>query len=259
MSGLQLAEVAQLTRRALVRTLRQPGHMFFSVVFPLVFLAVITSGLDPAAALPGFPADSFLDFALAIPFVHGSLFVAINAAVELGRDIETGFLNRLALTPVASVPLVLGNLLAAVVLCVAQAAVYLAIGLAAGVELKSGPAGALVLLALAGLVGLAFGGIGTFMALRTGSSEGVQGLFPLLFVCFFLSSMNLPRHLIEADWFRAIATANPISYVIEGLRSLVIAGWDAQALALGFACAVGIVVAGLSASAVAFRERMTRT
>ena len=259
MSRLHAAQIAHVTRRALLRTVRQPGHLFFSLVFPLIFLAMITSGLDRASALPGFPGDSFLAFALAIPFVHGSLFAAINAGVELARDIENGFLNRLALTPASSLALVLGHLLAAVSVCVLQAVVYLAVGLLAGVELAAGIAGAFLLVALAGLVGLAFGAIGTFVALRGGTAEAVQGMFPLLFVAFFLSSMNLPRNLIEADWFRAVATANPISYVIEAIRSLIILGWDAQALALGFACVGGLVVVALAASAAAFGERMTRT
>ena len=68
------------------------------------------------------------------------------------------------------------------------------------------------------------------MALRTGSGEAVQGLFPLIFVALFLSSMALPRNLIEKDWFRTVATWNPVSYLLEGIRSLVIVGWDAEAL-----------------------------
>ena len=62
----------------------------------------------------------------------------------------------------------------------------------------------------------------------------MQGIFPLFFVALFLSSMNMPRNLIETDWFRWIATLNPVSYLIEGLRSLVVVGWDAEALAIGF-------------------------
>ena len=259
MSRLHVAQIAHVTRRSLLRTVRQPGHLFFSLVFPLIFLAMITSGLDRASALPGFPGDSFLAFALAIPFVHGSLFAAINAGVELARDIETGFLNRLALTPATSVPLVLGHLLAAVAVCVVQAVVYLAVGVAAGVDIAAGVGGAMLLLVLAGLIGLAFGAIGTFIALRAGTAEAVQGVFPLLFVAFFLSSMNLPRHLIEADWFRAIATLNPISYVIEALRSLVLVGWDAQALALGFAAAAAITAVSVVLATVSLRTRLTRT
>jgi ABC-2 type transport system permease protein len=254
-----IRQIATLTRRSLVRMLRQPGQIFFALVFPLVFMFVVAGGLDRAANLPGFPVDSFLPFALAIPFVHGSLFVAIGAAVELARDIETGFLNRLALTPARSVPLVLGHLMAAVVIGLGTSVVFLTAGFLAGVELAAGLAGIPVLFGIAALSALAFGAVGTAIALRTGSSEAVQGLFPVFFVAFFLSSMIMPRHLIEADWFRAIATLNPVSYLIEGVRSIVIHGWDGHALALAFACGLGLVVAALAASAAAFRVRMTRT
>ena len=85
------------------------------------------------------------------------------------------------------------------------------------------------------------------MALRTGSGEAVQGMFPLFFVLLFLSSMKLPRNLIQTDWFRAVATWNPVSYLIEGIRSLLITGWDAEALALGFGFAAAIAVIALFA------------
>ena len=64
-------------------------------------------------------------------------------------------------------------------------------------------------------------------------------MFPLLFVFLFISSMNTPRDLIAVDWFRVLATLNPISYLIECVRSLIITGWDAKALSLGFGIASG--------------------
>ncbi len=94
--------------------------------------------------------------------------------------------------------------------------------------------------------------------MRTGSVEAVESAFPLFFVAIFLSSINLPRNLIEADWFRFIATVNPISYLVEGIRSLVITGWDAQALALGFGCAMGILVLALAAAGFSLRTRIAR-
>ena len=112
---------------------------------------------------------------------------------------------------------------------------------------------------LATLVGVAFGAVGLLMALRTGSSEAVQGLFPLMFVVFFLSSINLPRNLIETDWFRAIATYNPVSYLIEGIRSLVITGWDSEALLLGFGMAIGLSALAFYGAGRALRTRLTRT
>jgi len=87
----------------------------------------------------------------------------------------------------------------------------------------------------------------------------VQGLFPLLFVGLFLSSMNLPRNLIETDWFRTVATFNPISYLIEAIRSLIIEGWNWEALALGFGCALLIAALSIAASVWAMRRRLTRT
>ena len=126
------AHVVQLGRRSVVRTLRQPGNIFFSLAFPLMLLAVNSGGLEPATQLPGFPSDSFLAFALAVPFIQGALFATMNAGTDLARDIQTGFLNRLALTPMRGAALIGGQLAGVVALGLLQAAVYLAAGLIAG-------------------------------------------------------------------------------------------------------------------------------
>jgi ABC-2 type transport system permease protein len=87
----------------------------------------------------------------------------------------------------------------------------------------------------------------------------VQGIFPLFFVTLFISSMAIPRNLIGVTWFRDIATVNPVSYLIECVRSLVISGWDGEALGLGFGCAALIAIVALSLSTWSLRERMART
>jgi ABC-2 type transport system permease protein len=254
-----LAQVAYLGRRAFLRSIRQPGQIFFALIFPMFFLLVIASGLDRASSLPGFPADSYIDFMFAIPFIHGALFTALNSAIELGRDIDTGFLNRLALTPARGVSIMLGNLAGGVTLALIQFSIYFAGGLALGADFAAGALGVPVLFALAALGAIAIGTTGMIVGLRTGSPEAVQGIFPLFFVLLFLSSMNMPRNLIEADWFRWIATLNPVSYLIEGLRSLVVVGWDGEALALGFGIAVLAIAAALTAAGAAFKARLTRT
>jgi ABC-2 type transport system permease protein len=137
--------------------------------------------------------------------------------------------------------------------------VYLAVGTIAGVRLASGIGGVFALLAFAGLYALAFGSVGALLALRTGSGEAVQGLFPLFFVFIFLSSSNLPRNLLRTGWFHTVATWNPISYLIEGFRSLFITGWDGTALWRGFAVAIGLGIVALLAVAGALRTRMQRT
>jgi ABC-2 type transport system permease protein len=252
-------QVAHLAARSIVRTARQPANVIGSLAFPLALLAVNSGGLDAATRLDGFPTESFVAFALAVPFIQGALFSTINAGADLARDIQTGFLNRLSLTPMRGSALLAGQLAGVVVMGVFQAVIYLAVGLAVGVDVESGVAGAVVLLVLSGLIALGFGAIGTFIALRTGSGEAVQGFFPALFVFLFISSMNMPRDLIPIDWFRIAATVNPVSYLIEGVRSLIITGWDEQALALGFGVALAVSAVALAASSWALVERLART
>ena len=251
--------VLVLARRSVVRTVRQPANVVLPLVFPLLLLAVNSGGLKAETRLPGFPTSSFVAFALAVPFIQGALFATMNAGTDLARDIQTGFLNRLALTPLRGVALLAGQLGGIVTMGVVQALVYLGVGLAAGVRLESGVAGAFVLLAFAVLITIGFGALGAFAALRTGSGEAVQSLFPAFFVFLFLSSMNLPRNLIETDWFRAIATANPVSYLIECVRSLIITGWDGEALALGFGIASAVAVIALVLASVSLRTRLARS
>jgi ABC-2 type transport system permease protein len=240
------AQVYHLARRSVIRQARQPANVVAPVIFPLGLLAVNAGGLQPATTIPGFPTDRFVAFAFAIPFIQGALFATMNAGTDLARDIQTGFLNRLSLTPVRGVALV-------------QAIFYVVVAYLVDVRPASGLGGVVVLLALAVAIGIAFGAVGVFLALRTGSGEAIQGLFPVLFVFLLISSMNFPRNLIEADWFRWAATINPVSYLIEGIRSLIIHGWDGRALGLAFAIVVATLAAALGASSLALRTRMTRT
>ena len=254
-----MRDAGLLVRRSVIRTMRQPATLIFAFAFPLLLLAVNAGGLDAATGIPGFPADSYLTFALAVPFVQGALFAANSAGTNFAQDIESGFLSRLSLTPLTRPALLAGQLAGVMALGLAQAVVYFAVGQAAGAGFEAGVAGVLVLLALSLLITLGFGALGALAALRTGSGEAVQGLFPLLFVGLFLSSMALPRDLIETDWFATIETYNPVSYLLEAIRSLLITGWDAKALALGFGCAAAIAAAAVTAASFALRSRMVRT
>ena len=253
------SQVGLLAGRAIRRILRQPAQLVFPVAFPLILLAVNTSGLDAATNLPGFPTASYLDFALAIPFMQGALFAALNGGQDLARDIQGGFLDRLAMTPMSGAALLAGQLGGALFMGVISALLYLLVGVAFGAGIATGVAGALVLIVLAIAISFAFACFGTFVALRAGTGEAVQGFFPLFFVLLFLSSAFFPRDLIEQDWFRVIATYNPVSYMVEGLRSLVITGWDGEALALAFGISAIATVAFLALSSRALRTRLVRT
>jgi ABC-2 type transport system permease protein len=257
--SLAVRDVGLIAWRSIRRTVRQPANVIAPLTFPILLLAINSSGLRAATELPGFPTDSFVSFFLPFAFIQGALFAAMTAGTDLARDIDTGFLNRLALTPLRGAGLLVGQLGGAMAQALMQALVYLGVGLALGVHFASGLPGIVVLVLLALTVGAAWGAVGIWIALRTGSGEAVQSQFPILFFFIIISSMNLPRNLIEADWFRTAATLNPVSYMIEGLRSLIIEGWNAQALALGFGFAAAAVTIAMGLAAVALRKQMART
>ncbi|HEU0246430.1 MAG TPA: ABC transporter permease [Gaiellaceae bacterium] len=254
-----LPQVGAIARRSIVRTSRQPASVIPPLVFPVALMAVNAGGLRSSTDLPGFPTESFLAFALAVPFIQGALFSTMNAGTDLARDVQTGFINRLSLTALRDWALLTGQLAGVVVLGMVQVLFYIAVGLAAGVRFESGLAGILVLLVYGAIVALSFGALGAWLAFRTGSGETIQALFPVLFVFLFISSMNAPRDLIGIEWFRIAATLNPVSYMIECVRSLIITGWDLQALALGFGFVLALGIVSLMLASRALRTRMTRT
>jgi ABC-2 type transport system permease protein len=152
--------------------------------------------------------------------------------------------------------ILVGQLGGALAVAAGQSVVFLVVGVLCGVTIASGVTGAVVLIALAVLIAFAFAALGTLLAVRTGRGAAVQGFFPLLFVTVFLSSAFIPRNAIAIGWFHAVATYNPISYLVEGMRSLIITGWDAQALALGFGIAAAIAFLSLALADAGLKTRL---
>jgi ABC-2 type transport system permease protein len=252
-------QLGVLARRSMLQTLRTPFQVFPIQFLPGMLLAVNSSGLASATKIPGFPADSYITFALAVAFMQGSIFALINAGTNVAGDLETGFFHRLALTPLRA-PALLGGMLAGVaVVGVLQSIAYVLMGLVGGATFATGFPGVCVIVAIGTLAAVGFGALGLAIGLRTGSGETVQGVFPLFFVLLFLSSSNLPRDLIATGWFKAVATVNPVSYLIEGIRALMIEGWEWGPVAGSFAVAAGVTLLGLVLSTLALRGRMERT
>jgi ABC-2 type transport system permease protein len=259
LSGHARTQIAELARRSVVRTIRQPAQVVPAVTFPLFLFAINAAGLDSAAELPGFPAPDYLTWIVAVPFMQAGLFAVAGLGADLARDIETGFLDRLSLTPLSRTGLVSGQMAGTIALGIFQGLVFLAVGLAAGATFDTGLPGAVVLILLEVAIVFAFGLIGIAAAFRFGNGEAVQGLFPLLFVFLFLSTMALPADLIQNDWFRAIAEHNPVSFIFGGIRSLFFGGWDATALAEAFGVTAAIVAVFLPLSVRALNARVVRT
>ncbi len=243
--------------RSILAMLRQPALVVPSLIFPLFFAALGTSSFSRATNLPGFPAvDSFLDFSLAGTIVQGVLFGSTVGATALATDIQTGFFDRLLASPVSRLSVLIGRLAGASLFGAAQAGVFTLVLLPFGVAVRSGIGGFLVIVLSGALIGLAFGALMAAMALRTGSAEAVQGAFPLLFIVLFFSSAFFPRQTMSGV-YATLADLNPVSYLVEGIRALVIDGFGTRAVleALAVPGALAVATLGLSVAALNARVR----
>ena len=190
--------------------LRQPSLVIPSLIFPLFFAALGTSSFSRATTeVPGFPeVDSFLDFALAGSVVQGILFGSTVGATALAVDIENGFFDRLLSSPSTRSGIIVGRLAGGMVYGAFQTVLFIAILLPFGLSIKGGVAGVLTMALGGTILALAVGALMSAMALKTGSSEAVQGAFPLLFIALFFSSAFFPRETMSGV-YKVFADLNP--------------------------------------------------
>jgi ABC-2 type transport system permease protein len=251
-----LAQTAIMSKRSILAIARQPSVVVPSLLFPLFFVALGTSAFSQAVDIPGFPqVDSFLDFALAGAIVQGVLFGSIVSATALATDIENGFFDRLLAAPASRTSILVGRLAGGMAYGGFQTILFVAVLLPFGLSVKSGPIGVVLLVVGGVLVALAIGGLMSAVAIRTGSSEAVQGSFPMLFILLFFSSTFFPRQTMSG-LYRQIANVNPISYLAEGFRSLTIDDLSVLAAAQVVLIPLALATGTLALSLLALRARL---
>jgi ABC-2 type transport system permease protein len=256
MTVTDLRVVAALGARSVKQTFRRPQLFAPIIIFPSLLLAIQTAGAGRAVDLPGFPpVDSFLDFMLAGAMIQSVMLAGNSGGIALAVDIEMGFTDRLLAAPISRFAIVLGRLAGTAALSALAAIWFLVVGLIFGAHIEEGVPGALLMIFFVVLAGVAFGGIGAAVALRTGRASVVQGLFPLVFVILFLSSAFFPDNLM-VEPAATVAEYNPLSFIVEGIRDPVISSlsWDAFWKAMGSLALVGAI--GIGLSALALRRRL---
>ena len=172
--------------------------------------AVNTSTMGEAVDfLPGFEGvDSLLHFLLPASITQSVLFGGLNAGSDTATDIQTGFFDRLLASPVARTSILVGRLMGASVTGAGQAVVFIAVYGVFGAKVAGGVPAMLVLVVYAMVLALVIGGFAAMMALRTGSAEAVQNVFPLTFILLFISSAFFPTEAMSGV-YQTIAEAQP--------------------------------------------------
>lgn len=230
-----------LSRRAVVEALRVPEQLLPTVFIPLFFLVVNVgqaARIFPSGATGFLAGQSYAAFQVPSALLLAASFGA--AAQFLVEDIEVGYFDKLRAAPVARSAIVLGRLTAEAVKCGAIAALILLLALPFGISIASGVVGFALLLVLTAAWAMVFSGFMQVIALKTRSGAATQSGSLIFFPLLFLTPNFVPRELLTRP-MEVLATWNPVTYIMEALRSLILVDLDWGAIAKGFAV---VAVAG---------------
>jgi ABC-2 type transport system permease protein len=247
-----------LAVRSLTTIMRTPEALLPPVAISIFFLVIYQSTLGKASSfIPGIEG-SYLGFILPLSIVSGSLSGSGIAAQNLVRDIERGYFDKLLLTPVRRAALLLAPILAGAVILGIQSVIVVAVGLLLGLKPVTGLPGLLVVIGLSILLGIGFAGFTVSAALGSGSAAATQGASFLFFPLTFLAPTFVPLSLLSG-WLAVAAKLNPITYVMEAMRSLLNTGWDVKGIGISIMACLILAVATYALAAFALTVRVRRT
>ena len=248
-----VVETATLAARALREIPRVPTRIIFPILIPIMQLVLFTAVFSKVTQLPGFPSSSSLDF-----LAPGNVALAVvvgagGAGFQMVQDIDSGFFDKLRVAPINRSSIVAGLLATDAFRYALHALVVALVAIAIGAKLATGVLGLLVIMLLGGLYGAAWSGISLNVALRTRSPEVTAATGILVFPLYFGSTAFMPRNLLPS-WLRALNDYNPVTYLIDAMRTLMLDGWRWTTIGEGFAAAAAVAAVTLPLAVVAFRR-----
>ncbi len=247
-------DFATIARRSIRGIFREPEFFIPAFIVPVFFFAVNVGALQDFAQQSGAVVD-FKAFQLPVAIIFA--VTGISRASALVTDIQSGYFDRLLLTPIRRPMLLLGLMAADIVSIIMLTIPVLILGLVLGVSFQTGLLGMIVFIMYGAFWGLAFAGFPYAIALKTGNPAAVNSSFILFFPFAFLTTSFLPKEALTG-WLSTVATYNPVTYVLEGLRSLISEGWEWDVMARGMAFTLGLMAFSFGLASLAMRGRVRR-
>lgn len=249
-----LSDTSYLFVRYLKKLVRNPILLFFSLFQPIIFLLLFTQLFSKLASIPGLGASSYLVFATPGILLQNAFGSALQSGTSIVLDIDTGFLQKMLVTPVSRYAILLGRLTSDAFRVVVQSIIILALAYALGASVVTGIVGILLMLITIAFFGLAWSGISLAIGLKTKSSETVFAIggfltFPLL----FMSTALTPQSFMP-DWIKTVSAFNPISYTVDAVRVLMINGFTWSTVLSAYAVIGLIAAVTLGATLYLFRK-----
>ena len=247
-------DLRTVAKRACRGVFREPEFFIPALLVPVFFYVVNVGALQDFAEQSG-TVDDFKAFQLPVSIIFA--VTGISRASALVTDIQSGYFDRLLLTPIRRPALLLGLMVADLMAVIMLAVPVLLLGLVLGVTFTTGIFGMIAFLFYGALWGLAFAGFPYAIALKTGNPAAVNSSFILFFPFAFLTTSFLPKEALTG-WLATVATYNPVTYVLDGLRSLISVGWEWDVLAKGLTATLALSVISFSLASAAMRGRVSQ-
>jgi len=246
-------DLVTIAGRALRAIPREADNLAPALIFPVFFFAIVVGSLEGISSFAG--VDNFKAFQIPVAIIFA--VTGVSRAIALVTDITSGYFDRLLVSPINRWALLLGLMVADFALVVGLSLPVLLLAVVLGVNFVTGIPGMLAFLLISGLWGLVFTGFPYTIALRTGSPAAVNSSFLLFLPFVFLTSTFLPQEALSG-WLATVASYNPITYILAGLRALITDGWVLQDLlqAIGAIAVVGLL--SFSLAFTALRRRVKR-
>ena len=243
-----------------IRNIRQIWRPLLALIpslfIPIFFFVVNSQSLDAISKVEGFPKNiSYLEFIAPVAIFTAIFFSAGNAGIELAQDISSGYFKKLIIMPIHRVTIVLSKLSEIAVLSVIQGLVVLILLLAVGVHFKTGFLGIVAIFVMLTIFAMGWSCIGMIAALGTQNVRLVQSMFIIVFPFLYLTTSQAPMQLLPPT-FRFFATYNPVTYIIEGTRALVLSNWSNPAIWQGFLVAITLFVVLVSLTVMSLRKAL---
>lgn len=226
-----------------------------SLFMPIFFFVVNSLSLTAFSQVPGFPDVSYKDFIAPVAIFTAIFFSAGNAGIELVQDISGGYFKKMIIMPINKLTIILAKLVEVAVQSVMQGLIMLVLLLLWGVNFESGALGVVTIFLILMLFAMAWSCIGMIFALRTQNARLVQSMFLLVFPLLSITTSAAPRELLPETFARA-TDFNPVTYIIEAIRALVLNGFGDPAITHGFIAAGTMFVVFITLTMISFRKAL---
>ena len=249
--GHAIRSVTLLGAREVRTAMRTPAYLIPNLLVPIFFYFVMVGSLEKFAGNSGLANWQAFQLPMALIFaVQGG-----SAGLNMVADIESGYFDKLLLTPVSRFSILIGAMSADFFRIMLQATLVVVVALLAGLHFETGLPGAAVMILLASFFGLAYSGIGFAVALKTGNAQATQSMWFLFMPLMFLTTMFAPKEALSG-WLSTAATINPMTYLLQGMRSLSMEGWEAGDLLVAVAAVTALGSFSLTLAFMALRGRV---